>query len=568
MELAKYLDYTNLSNKATRQEINQMIENCIKYGFYGLCISPCWTLYAKNRLKRLNATTKLISVPNWVAGGGLEQCEGILDIVCDVCDEVDFIWNIYNYSDLKAWDRVEKELKEIRELTKGKVLKVIIEAYYLRKMDENVYKLGLNNVFKEACRLVRESGADYIKCLEGSTSMLVKIDNKILYTTIKDLYDHHKKDVVYLPSVNKKGQFKWVKVLNTIKQVNKKECLQLRLSNGLFVTCTQEHKLPYFGRTIRYERPFNYTLKQTSEFKKGDYIGFINNLQYNSYYNNEIYDYNLGFFVGAFLAEGTYSKTNRVRFHLGPRDKKSIIPILLKVINKYGYKYNISKDKGSKGFTFFVNSPMLRALLQDLIIGKISKTKHLSNMIYNLPLDFRTGLLDGYLEGNASTKDSKIYHIGMTNNRTLLADFIALCKTVGYAISIGQKDYYLIKYRNKTYKKLNFQIYKNKRRPIGLRQIVDIKRMKKRWVYDIQTEKDNIFFTGYGILVHNSDSGLFKRPEFETLAEDIKIIKKYSKGLQIKASGGVSTKTQVEQLIKAGADRIGTSKALEIIKGT
>lgn len=167
MELAKCLDYTNLSNKATRQEINQMVDDCIKYSFFGLCLAPGWILYAKNRLKKASATTKLITVPNWFSGGGLEQCEGISDMVCDICDEVDFIWNPYNYSDLKAWDRVEKELKEIREKTKGKVLKIIIEAYYLRKMDENVYKLGLNNVFKEACRLVRDSGADFLKTDSG-----------------------------------------------------------------------------------------------------------------------------------------------------------------------------------------------------------------------------------------------------------------------------------------------------------------------------------------------------------------------------------------------------------------
>jgi len=167
MELANYLDYTNLSNKATRKEINQMIDDCVKYNFVGFCIAPCWTLYARNRLTKLNATTKLVSVPNWVMGGGIEQCEDISDLVCDICDEIDFIWNIYHYSDLKAWDKVEKELKIIREKTKGKVLKVIIEAYYLRKMDENVYHLGLNNVFKEACRLVRESGADYIKSDSG-----------------------------------------------------------------------------------------------------------------------------------------------------------------------------------------------------------------------------------------------------------------------------------------------------------------------------------------------------------------------------------------------------------------
>jgi len=165
--IAKYLESTNLNDNATRQDINKLIDDAIKYNFYGICISPVWTLYARNRLSRLKTNVKLISVPNWKIGGGLSQNTGISDIVFRVCDEVDFIWNVYEYSDLKVWDRIEKELKDIREKTKGKVLKVIIEAYYLRKMDENVYKLGLNNVFKEACRLVRDSQADFIKTDSG-----------------------------------------------------------------------------------------------------------------------------------------------------------------------------------------------------------------------------------------------------------------------------------------------------------------------------------------------------------------------------------------------------------------
>lgn len=165
--LAQYLESTNLNDNATSQDINKLIDDAIKYNFCGICISPVWTLYARNRLSRLKANVKLISVPNWQIGGGLSQNTGISDIVFRVCDEIDFIWNVYEYSDLKDWNRIEKELKEIREKTKGKVLKVIIEAYYLRKMDENVYKLGLNNVFKEACRLVRESGAEFLKMDSG-----------------------------------------------------------------------------------------------------------------------------------------------------------------------------------------------------------------------------------------------------------------------------------------------------------------------------------------------------------------------------------------------------------------
>lgn len=166
-ELSTYLDSTNLSNKATRKEINQIINDAAQYNFAGICIAPCWVPYAKTRMERCGVKgISLVTVPNWVLGGGLAQCEGITDLVCNIANEIDYIWNPYNYSDLKDWDKVAKELEIARKLVKGK-LKIIVEAYYLRKMDENVYKLGLKRVFKQACKLVRDSGADYIKTDSG-----------------------------------------------------------------------------------------------------------------------------------------------------------------------------------------------------------------------------------------------------------------------------------------------------------------------------------------------------------------------------------------------------------------
>jgi len=55
-------------------------------------------------------------------------------------------------------------------------------------------------------------------------------------------------------------------------------------------------------------------------------------------------------------------------------------------------------------------------------------------------------------------------------------------------------------------------------------------------------------------------SGLIKPPTrtFQTLVEEIKLIKKYWKK-DIKASGGIRTKEQVEKLVKLGVNYIGTS---------
>ena len=50
--------------------------------------------------------------------------------------------------------------------------------------------------------------------------------------------------------------------------------------------------------------------------------------------------------------------------------------------------------------------------------------------------------------------------------------------------------------------------------------------------------------------------------------EDIELMNKHkSDVLEIKASGGIKTKEQAEQMIKAGATRLGTSCGVEITKG-
>jgi len=66
-----------------------------------------------------------------------------------------------------------------------------------------------------------------------------------------------------------------------------------------------------------------------------------------------------------------------------------------------------------------------------------------------------------------------------------------------------------------------------------------------------------------GVDVLKTSTGMIKRKEnaFEELVDSVKIIKKYWGG-QIKASGGIRTKEEAQQLIDAGADFIGTSKEL------
>jgi deoxyribose-phosphate aldolase len=99
-------------------------------------------------------------------GGGIEAFDGVADTCCETCDEIDYIWNVYEFADLKLYDKALADLKKVREMTKGE-LKVIIESYHLRVLDEKIGKEGMKKVLKKACEIVNKSGADWIKTDSG-----------------------------------------------------------------------------------------------------------------------------------------------------------------------------------------------------------------------------------------------------------------------------------------------------------------------------------------------------------------------------------------------------------------
>ncbi len=51
------------------------------------------------------------------------------------------------------------------------------------------------------------------------------------------------------------------------------------------------------------------------------------------------------------------------------------------------------------------------------------------------------------------------------------------------------------------------------------------------------------------------------------LIEDVKIMKEVAKDKQVKASGGVRSAEDVENMVKAGATRIGTSSGVKLVQG-
>lgn len=154
MEMLKYVDHTQLKAQATWEDIEKLCEEAIKYQTASVCIPPSFVKRVHDIYKdKVNICT--------VAGFPLGYSDTEVKVteakkaLDSGASEVDMVINI---SDCKAgnYDKVEQEIKALKEVVGDKVLKVIIETCYLTEAD----KIAM-------CKAVTNAGADYIKTSTG-----------------------------------------------------------------------------------------------------------------------------------------------------------------------------------------------------------------------------------------------------------------------------------------------------------------------------------------------------------------------------------------------------------------
>lgn len=157
MELKEILarcDHTLLRVDATAAEIRALCDQGIHYGCASVCIPSCHVAGAKQYVGDRLAICTVIGFPNGYNTSAVKAYEAA-EAIRNGADEVDMVVNLAMVKD-GCWADVAEDIHAVREASRGKVLKVIIECCLLT--DEEKRKL---------CRIVSDSGADYIKTSTG-----------------------------------------------------------------------------------------------------------------------------------------------------------------------------------------------------------------------------------------------------------------------------------------------------------------------------------------------------------------------------------------------------------------
>ena len=153
-EILSKCDHTLLGQAATWADIKAICDDGMKYGTASVCIPASFVKQAKEYVGDKLAICTVIGFPNGYSTTAV-KCFEASDAVDNGADEVDMVINIGWAKDGK-WDEITAEIAAIKAACKGKLLKVIIETCLLSD-EEKI----------EMCRVVTESGADYIKTSTG-----------------------------------------------------------------------------------------------------------------------------------------------------------------------------------------------------------------------------------------------------------------------------------------------------------------------------------------------------------------------------------------------------------------
>ena len=152
--ILSHCDHTLLAVDATWNDIKQICDDGMKYKTASVCIPASYVRQASEYVGGKLAICTVIGFPNGYSTTDVKAFEA-KNAVENGADEIDMVINVGWAKDGK-FDEILNEIKEVKNACGNKILKVIIETCLLTD-DEK----------KEMCRVVTESGADFIKTSTG-----------------------------------------------------------------------------------------------------------------------------------------------------------------------------------------------------------------------------------------------------------------------------------------------------------------------------------------------------------------------------------------------------------------
>ena len=167
-ELFSYVDHTLLKPEATPEQIAALCAEAAEHGTASVCVNGSYVALAKKLLDGKAKVCAVIGFPLGAMPAAAKAFEAA-EAIRDGADEIDMVIHI---GQLKAGniDYVLEDIKAVKAAIGDHILKVIIETCLLTEEE----KITM-------CRLVTESGAEYIKTSTGFSTGGATFDDVRLF---------------------------------------------------------------------------------------------------------------------------------------------------------------------------------------------------------------------------------------------------------------------------------------------------------------------------------------------------------------------------------------------------
>ena len=153
-EMLKHVDHTQLKAFAGWEDIRKLCDEAVEYQTASVCVPPS---YIKRIHEAYGDKVNICTVVGFPLGYSVTAAKKaeVEQALADGCNEIDMVINI---GDVKngQYDKVEEEIRTLKQACGSHILKVIIETCYLTEQE----KIAM-------CRAVTNAGADYIKTSTG-----------------------------------------------------------------------------------------------------------------------------------------------------------------------------------------------------------------------------------------------------------------------------------------------------------------------------------------------------------------------------------------------------------------
>jgi deoxyribose-phosphate aldolase len=175
--MASFIDHTLLKPDATKDQIRRLCEEALSFGFWSVCVNPSYVSLAARILQ--NTQVKVCCVVGFPLGANTEEVK-VLEAekaIIDGANEIDMVINLGALKSLN-YELVKRDImnivKKAKDTQRDILVKVIIETGLLSHEEKVV-----------ACKLVKESGAHFVKTSTGiNTTGATFQDVKLLRKTV------------------------------------------------------------------------------------------------------------------------------------------------------------------------------------------------------------------------------------------------------------------------------------------------------------------------------------------------------------------------------------------------